>query len=157
MPRGGARIGAGAKSTKVLPMRLATSTEPVAVPEPPETLTSDETAVWRELAPAAAQNGMLTPATLLGFRHLCEITVLCRALRAVIDVEGWQMVSVRVDSSGQEHVDRKSHPLWTRLEAATLRAEQAWRAYGLFANGKPQPAAAAAAEADPWADRAKKA
>lgn len=168
MPKGGARVGAGRKPKDAAAVVQMPGTAPATVVaalpmhlfEPPEDVTTDEDRTWRAYAPAAVANGTLTDATAPGFRYLCELTVRYRALAAVIDAEGWQCekLSVAIGESGQgvEHVEKKAHPLWGRLVAFALRREQALRAYGLIANGKPVPTQAKADAGDPWAARARK-
>ena len=56
-----------------------------------------------------------------------------------------------VDGSGQEHREERRHTLWTTLQAFVLRREQAYRAFGLLAAGKPAPKPAAQDEDDPFA------
>src|SRR5690606_19147176 len=127
MPRGGRRVGAGR------PPKLAVLPPPPPPDEaaklltPPDDLTTDETRVWEECAPLAVANGTLTAATLPGFRYLCEVTVRYRALAAIIDAEGWQQehVQTQMDESGGgiQIVQRKAHPLWTKLEQFARRRE----------------------------------
>jgi hypothetical protein len=156
MPRGGARTGAGRKPATVLPMP-GVQAPPGPVPEPPADMTTAETAVWREWAPAATENGTLYPATMLGFRHMCELIVRQRAMGLVIDAEGWQQETTRVDGAGQEHIERKPHPLHVTHLKLVQRVEHALRCYGLLGNGKPAPRQAVEAPpADPWTERARR-
>lgn len=148
MPRGGRRLNSGPKP-RVVQMPAPAPDVTALLLTPPDDLTSDEAAVWRECAPLAVANSTLTEATAPGFRYLCEVTVRYRALGLVVDTEGWQSEQVRVDGAGTEHVEKKAHPLWTKLEQFARRREHCLRSYGLIGSGRPAPVKAATA--NPWA------
>jgi hypothetical protein len=98
---GGARPGAGRKPKSAEERRLAgdaghrgvvirypdaatVGDVPAAdsqVVEPPPTLTPDELAVWKDLAPEATRNGTLKASTVKAFVMLCEQIVDYRAQR----------------------------------------------------------------------------
>lgn len=168
MPRGGARPGAGRKpkAGKLLTMpgtqrvtkpQTGPSAEDRKLATPPKHLPLAEKNVWRSYAPHAIENGTLKMGSAPGFALLCELDVLHRHLRKLIDKEGWQVEEPVFDKKGElaGHI-RKRHALWPQLQSAVLRREQLLRAYGLLAMAKPIAAGksgsgSAAPPANPYA------
>lgn len=106
--------------------------------EPPVDLTKPLQAIWRELAPLAIQQQTLVPATVPGFRELCEQLHLKRALAKGLAKHG--AASAEADRILKAYVR-----LAQRLDGTLGR-------FRLIGIGKPEPAAAAKPKAsNPWA------
>lgn len=80
---GGARIGAGRKPKRKVPVSpfsvyLGAKAEPPTATEllePPKDLPPEQQAFWKEHAPLAVERRTLMPATVPAFRLLCELYV----------------------------------------------------------------------------------
>lgn len=134
MPRGGARAGAGRKPTRkkravvlgldgsrlpdgAIPPQLPPSPSAEAAVEieslaiAPKKLPKDQAGFWNTYAPSAIEQGTLTPATVAGFRELCEQWAFKEKLAAAIrrkgaatldaqsDLRAYVRLAQRVDSS----------------------------------------------------------
>lgn len=159
MPRGGFRVGAGRKRQKdaavVLgmdgqrrPAPVAASVVPQLGPapndaavhplvEPPEGLPEGQHVIWRTLAPHAIAQATLVPATVRGFRELCELVLLKQQIADAI-------VGAGAATSGMDALLRHYAKLSQRLDAVLGR-------YRLTAVGKPEASAAKPKKATPWA------
>jgi hypothetical protein len=106
---------------------------------PPKNLPAAERRFWRLYAPHAIEQRTLVPATIAGFRELCEVFVIKEDLHAKIVQYGTD------GKSGQERL-RTYTRLSQRLDAALAR-------YKLTAFGKPmdQGSGAKKPAANPWA------
>lgn len=153
MPRGGARPGAGrkpkARPATVLGMDgrrfplLPADAVPVrdeavmALADPPADLPPAQQAIWTQYAPAAIEQRTLVPATVMGFRQLCEQTAMAAVLAARIEKVG--AASKRAGDPLRHYVR-----LAQRLDASLARFKLT--SFGKPADGKAstQPAA------NPW-------
>lgn len=145
---GGSRIGAGRPAKSRLQKWLdgnagkrgQKAAKPVSSPlrslSPPEDLPSAQKTVWLELAPHAANERTLTPATANAFRDLCEAIVVRDTLLARIEKDGWTFLKVSVDGAGVEHQEIKAHPLIARWQGLMQRVETGKLRFRLIANGK---------------------
>lgn len=112
-----AKVGAGRKPAmsivggNVEQLPVVPAIDPGQVPEG---FTSDEAAVWTELAPHAVRRQTLTQSTVLGFRQLCRLVVLERVIAKDPDSVG-----------GANH-----RGVLQRIDAELLR-------FDLAPNGKP--------------------
>lgn len=154
MPRGGARAGAGRKPKPkpavVLGMdggRIATPPPSAAAAPsadealltPPKDLSPNEVACWKTYAAQALEQRTLTPATVAGFRLLCEQHAFVHELAAEIKRIGAASVVA-------EKILTQYTKLAARLDASLARFKLT--AFGKPADGGParrQPAPG------PWA------
>lgn len=156
MPRGGFRVGAGRKPRGdkgvVIGMdgqrrpSVAASVALGPAPEdaaahplvtPPEGLPDGQQPIWRGLAPHAIAQATLVPATVRGFRELCELVLLKQQIADAI-------VAAGAATSGMDALLRHYTKLSQRLDAVLAR-------YRLTAAGKPESTAAKPKKASPWA------
>lgn len=153
MPRGGARIGSGPKPRRFAPAVIAGGRADDMSPTPPDDLPEDQRAFWRVYAPAAIEAHTLTPQTVGAFRLLCELDAEKQATKAVIDRDGRTYEKAWTDSSGQEHVELKAHPLTTAYRQLAQRVETLMGRFGLAPFGKPVAATKREqkAKTNPWA------
>lgn len=132
MPRGGARTGAGRprKDSNVVGFpggaSIGGNAAPPAPPsdetralgEPPADLPELQQAHWRSLAPLAIEQRTLVPATVPGFRELCQLLAFKEELAS------------RVAKFGSEAALKHYTKLSPRVDAALAR-------FKLTAFGKP--------------------
>lgn len=150
MPKGGLRIGAGRKPKgppKVVgmdgralvappgPSLEVAAAEPIA--QPPEGMREAEAAVWLALAPLAVAQQTLVPATVRGFRELCEQAVMKQQIADAIAAAG-------ASTSGMDALLRHYAKLAQRFDQSLAR-------FRLTAAGKPEAAASKPKKASPWA------
>lgn len=165
MPRGGARVGAGRKPTRRRPAVVlgmdgnrrdlfATASapgepSPAAVPQqesellqPPSDLTPAQQDLWRRWAPLAVEQRTLVPATVPGFRELCEQLALKQTLARRIGHLG----------AGSERAAGRLG-LYVKL---AQRLDSSLARFKLTGFGKPDTTARARpSAANPWAQVAK--
>jgi hypothetical protein len=166
MPRGGKRVGAGrppkdgtlalvhgSRDRGTRPAGVASAAPPAASSAPvgePEGLPDDQRAVWASLAPHAHAQGTLTAETALAFRDLCEAIVVKRSLLAIIQVDGYtiQKVTVQTDEKGGalQNVEPKAHPLLSQFRGLMQRVETGMARFRLTPDGKEHVAPAAPKE-----------
>lgn len=158
MSRGGYRVGAGRKpkapKTAVvigIDGTRRTDTRPASVPappaddvpalaDPPADLLPDQQAFWRLYAPSAIEQRTLVPATVIGFRELCEQFALKQAIAARINTYKLGAGSKSADAALRSYVK-----LAQRIDATLAR-------FKLTAFGKPADVGAAKQPvANPWA------
>jgi phage terminase small subunit len=137
MPRGGARVGSGPKPKRFTPAVIDGGRSEAMSPRPPSDLPEDQRAFWRTYAPAAIEAHTLTPQTVGAFWLLCELDAEKRAQKATIDRDGRTYEKAWTDSSGQEHVELKAHPLTTSYRQLAQRVESLMGRFGLAPFGKP--------------------
>lgn len=104
---------------------------------PPDGLTEAQRAVWVDLAPHAAGERTLTPATAAAFRDLCEAIVSKARMQAQIDADGLTYLKVTIDGAGQEHQEVKAHPLISQHRGLMQRVEAGFARFRLAPSGKP--------------------
>jgi phage terminase small subunit len=171
MGRGGARLGAGRKPSKLRqysqPIRqfepvvhaggLAPEIKPATpqgevTAEPPEDLPADQRDFWLRYAGLAIEKKTLTPHTVAGFRLLCEQDAEKRVLKETIDRDGRTFIKVTVDGAGQEHQELKAHPLTSALGRTTKHLEALMARFGLAPFGKAELPVQRKAAINPWAE-----
>jgi hypothetical protein len=164
MPRGGARPGAGRKpKSKPAAVVLGMDGQRREVPQaaglfegeeppqltqpaellkvPPRDLSPDAKRCWRRIAPQAIEQRTLTPATVVGFRELCEQWTLVQRLRLEV---------VKATELAGSDAGRKK--LRTLSDQSRLLDAQMAR-FKLTGFGKPEAGAAEGGAADgpsPW-------
>lgn len=124
------------------PAEVGFTDQPLPDVPVPADLTSEELAVWQELAPHAREQRTLIPATSSRFRLLCRAVVLERKYEAKILEDGLTYLAVTVDGSGQERETLKAHPLCGAHRGMMQRVESGMVAFRLAPLGKPLAATA---------------
>lgn len=147
MPKGGHRVGAGRKPegpqvADVVPMPSPAERE--ALVRPPDDLTDEQRAVWDRFAGLAIERGTLTRHTAPALGLLCAVDVELRATKKQIDTDGRTYMKVMVDSSGQEHVELKSHPLTSHYRQLVKQSQNLMKDFMLCPFGKPANVASVA-------------
>jgi phage terminase small subunit len=163
---GGKRVGSGRKAKLERERQLAgsrvrtrardagaTTAKPRTAknrPEPsapavikPTDLTPIAADVWDLLAPGALASGTLTPTTAYAFRRLCELETDRRAMRALIEADGFTITNAEGEP--------KAHPLLARENALQVRVEQGMVRFMVTALGKSM-APDEPDEVDPFAE-----
>jgi hypothetical protein len=116
---------------------------PVAAPSdlaiPPADLSKKEKAAWHAHAPLAIEQGTLVPATVPGFRELCQCLVHQAELNA------------RIQRIGRTSAEAERLLKWWQRGATLLNSKM--KDYKLTAFGKAETGGSAkpAAPANPWA------
>lgn len=94
--------------------------------------------MWLELAPLAAEQRTLTPATASAFRDLVEVIVLHRWMLSQVTSDGLTSGrAVHNDEGEVIAVAKTAHPLLTHLRGMMQRVEAGKLRFRLLANGKP--------------------
>jgi hypothetical protein len=128
---GGARPGSGPKGREDVPA------EPLPVLPPPGGLREAERRVWEELAPLAAVARTLTPETAGALVDLCHLITMRDRVQRAVETEGLTYEKITIDGAGQEHRERKRHPLLGEWRALTQRIEAGRVRFRLAPMGKP--------------------
>lgn len=159
MPKGGARVGAGAKPTRFRPVVHGGGREPedcgVSV-LPPEDLPPEQRDFWHRYAGMAIEKRTLTGHTVAAFRLLCELEAEKRETKATIDRDGRTFIKVTVDGSGQEHQELKAHPLTSAYGRLAKSVETLMARFGMAPFGKAELPTQKKTAANPWAQVAHK-
>lgn len=164
MPRGGRRVGAGrkpkAKKAVVLGFDGARRSDPPAVPAaaapsvdqfqdlatPPGDLPADQQAFWRLYAPYALEQRTLIPATVIGFRELCELFAIKHTIAA--QIQGYKLGAASKSAAAPLRTYMK---LAQRLDALLARFKLTSFGKAADTGGPAKPAVA-----NPWAQVAGK-
>lgn len=79
--------------------------------KPPKGISKDAKAIWKEIAPALINAGILTEADRSELARLCELRVEAASLRKILNDDGWVIRQNALDSHGKDAGERiKAHP-----------------------------------------------
>jgi hypothetical protein len=152
MPRGGQRPGAGRKpiGKRAIVLRIGSKSLKQVVPEPlspvevaglldpPPDLDKEAEKVWRKWAPSAIEQSTLVPATLSGFRELCEQMTVKRAL--------WlRMCDLGIATSEADRLLKRYEKMAQRVDSSLARFRLTPFGKAVDSGAKVSPAS------NPWA------
>lgn len=145
---GGHRTGSGQKGpATVIDGGAASDVNPL----PPEDLPLEQKVFWQEYAPLAIEKRTLTRHTMPAFRLLCELSDERLQTKKVLDEQGRTYEKAWADSSGQEHIELKAHPLVGAYGRLTKHVESLMARFGLAPFGKPEGPIQKRKAENPWA------
>lgn len=104
---------------------------------PPSDLPEEQRGFWKQNAPIAIEAGTLTKQTEAAFRLLCELDAEKTATKRTLDTDGRTYQKAFCDSSGQEHLELKAHPLTSSYRQLAQRVEALMGRFLLAPFGKP--------------------